>query len=300
MKNIEIDMVFAYCNGNDPKYRAKKEYYFNKENPQKNYNPSIRNNDIEEIFYAVRSVIKYIPWIRKIFIVTDDQIPPIDLFLINNKKVIIIDHKKIIDKKYLPTFNSTVIESFLHNIPGLSEIFLYNNDDVFHMSPVKREDIYEVDNKKIILKLRSRFKNHMYTTKDSEHAKRINLTCKLFFNKIPKLNLVYNHHTKVLRKSTLKLIENQEKDLLDNMRKNKFRGDNFIHYLFFAINLDCLLNENIILNDYKDVLEIHYGNTAYLPCAFDIIKQKRPKFLCMNSMPSSYKIPFEEFMKKNL
>ena len=34
---------------------------------------------------------------------------------------------KIIDKQYLPTFNSVVIESFLHNIPGLSNIFLYNN-----------------------------------------------------------------------------------------------------------------------------------------------------------------------------
>ena len=46
-------------------------------------------------------------------------------------KVQHIDHSEIISSKYLPTFNSHVIEAHLHNIPNLAENFIYFNDDVF-------------------------------------------------------------------------------------------------------------------------------------------------------------------------
>ncbi len=61
------------------------------------------------------------------------------------------------DSKYLPTFNSNVIESYLHNIPDLSEIFLYNNGDMIHLKYIDKKDIYEVRNNEILLKIRNNY-----------------------------------------------------------------------------------------------------------------------------------------------
>ncbi|NUR85504.1 MAG: hypothetical protein HOY71_15595, partial [Nonomuraea sp.] len=68
--------------------------------------------------------------IRHVWIVTDQQVPPwLDL---SSPLVTVVDHREIFaDADALPTFNSHAIESRLHHIPGLSEHFLYFNDDFF-------------------------------------------------------------------------------------------------------------------------------------------------------------------------
>lgn len=48
----------------------------------------------------------------------------------------IVDHRAIIAEEFLPTFNSHVIEAHLHKINGLSEHFIYFNDDVFVGRPL--------------------------------------------------------------------------------------------------------------------------------------------------------------------
>ena len=59
-----------------------------------------------------------------------------DRSLLDCGRVKIVDHAEIVPAAYLPTFNSRVVESCLHRIPGISEVFLYNNDDYFHFSQV--------------------------------------------------------------------------------------------------------------------------------------------------------------------
>jgi hypothetical protein len=82
----------------------------------------------------------YAPWVRKIFIVTDDQKPE---WLVEDEKVQIVDHTTIFPSgTRLPTFNSHAIETALHRIPGLSEHFIYFNDDVFCTSPVRKIDFF--------------------------------------------------------------------------------------------------------------------------------------------------------------
>lgn len=55
-------------------------------------------------------------------------------------------HDQFIPKKYLPTFSSTVIETFLHYIPGLSENFIYMNDDVYINRPMKKQTSLKIIN----------------------------------------------------------------------------------------------------------------------------------------------------------
>lgn len=295
--DIDVDMVFTYVDGYDPEFIKMKNIYLN--NLNKKYNPDIRSKGVNEIIYSVNSVIKYIPWIRKIFIVTNNQIPPIDKQLISSGKVIIIDQNKIVEHKYLPTFNSDVIESYLHNIPDLSEIFLYNNDDMMHLNYVDRRDIYEIRNNKILLKIRNNYNknNRVYHL---EYSLRIDYTKKLFLDIDPNIRLINNHHTKFLRKSTMKYIEEKYTKILDKMRIHRIRGIGYIQYLFFLLNVDNILHKNIILNYRNDVIEKKLGNKKGNYLLFNDILQKRPKFVCLNSMNQSFKEIFPKVMNQLL
>jgi len=295
--NIDVDLVFTYVNGYDPKFIKLKNSYLNTLN--KKYNPDIRSKGLDEIIYSLNSVIKFIPLIRKIFIVTNNQIPPIDNQLISSGKVIIIDQNTIVDPKYLPTFNSDVIESYLHNIPDLSEIFLYNNDDMMHLNHIDRRDIYEVRNNKILLKIRNNY-NKNRPIYDNEYSQRLHYTKKLFLKVDPKFRLINNHHTKFLRKSTMKYIENTFITLLDKMRVNRVRGTGYIQYLFFLLNVDNMQHNNIIINYGKDIIEKFLGNKKASPFLFNDILQKRPKFTCFNSMNLDFKDIFQQIMNKIL
>jgi hypothetical protein len=127
-----IDVVYTWVDSNDPVWSMKKNQYIKKnESLLGNYATDIaRFSNHNELFYSIKSVEKNLPWVNRIYIVTDKQIP--DWYdAEKNNKIKIIDHTDIINKKYLPTFNSHVIEANLHKIEGLSEHFVYFNDDVF-------------------------------------------------------------------------------------------------------------------------------------------------------------------------
>ena len=121
---MNIDLVYTWVDGNDPEWIKKKENFIDKK-----INTVGRFQDNNELKYSLRSIEKHIPWIRKIFIITDNQTPS---FLdTKNPRIEIINHSEIIPKKYLPVFNSNTIEYFMYKIPELSEFFLYSNDDMF-------------------------------------------------------------------------------------------------------------------------------------------------------------------------
>ena len=102
---------------------------------------SNRFADNNELKYSLRSVEKYAPWVRKIFIVTNGQIP--SWLNLNNPRISIVAHDEIfLNKTHLPTFSSPAIESHIHRIPGLSKKFIYMNDDVFFGSEVWPDDFY--------------------------------------------------------------------------------------------------------------------------------------------------------------
>ena len=121
---MDIDIVYLWVDGNDPAWLKKRQPYLKTE-----INTTGRYQDNQELKYSLRSIDQHLPWIRKIFIVTDQQIPPfVD---INHPKIEIIDHTTLLPKEILPTFNSSVLDYFVYKIPGLSEHFLYANDDMF-------------------------------------------------------------------------------------------------------------------------------------------------------------------------
>ncbi len=89
-----------------------------------------RFRNFDELRYSLRSIAMYAPWVRHVWIVTDDQVPSwLDTTC---PDVSVVHHRDIwADQAALPVFNSHAIESRLHHIPGLAEHYLYLNDDMF-------------------------------------------------------------------------------------------------------------------------------------------------------------------------
>ncbi|KAJ5913150.1 hypothetical protein N7504_002033 [Penicillium tannophilum] len=157
MKMGPIDAVYTWVNGSDPRWKSERDFWYQRwvqeydqpnrkiQNERKSSSDHddasadhhFRDND--ELKYSVRSLDKYAPWIRQIYIVTNGQVPAwLDQ---DNPRIKIVKHSEIFENaSHLPVFSSSSIESHLDRIPGLSDTFLYFNDDVFLGAPIWPDD----------------------------------------------------------------------------------------------------------------------------------------------------------------
>ena len=136
--DVKIDFVVTWLDSNDPEW--KKEYIKYKYAGVKGDDSEVRFRDWDLFRYWFRAVECYAPWVNKVFLVTNGTFPD----WINNKceKLVLVKHSDYIPQEFLPTFNSCTIELHMNKIPGLSEHFVYFNDDVFLTAPVKQEDYF--------------------------------------------------------------------------------------------------------------------------------------------------------------
>lgn len=152
VSEFPIDAVIAYVDGNDPVLKAKRYSYSHngKECQYEDVASDVRYVDDGEIYYCVASILKFAPWIRTIHVLTDNQHPPLqefaDRYFPDRKTEIrIVDHKAACAggyERYLPVFNSYSIETMVWRIPGLSEHYVYFNDDFLLVNPVEPEDFF--------------------------------------------------------------------------------------------------------------------------------------------------------------
>lgn len=135
-----VDAVYTWVNGADPAWLARRSRFSGTSYHAEAANAA-RYADHDELRYSLRSLDMYAPWIRTIYIVTDDQTPAwLDTSV---PGIQVVSHRDVFrDPSVLPTFNSHAIESQLHHIDGLSEHFLYFNDDVFLGSELSPKDFF--------------------------------------------------------------------------------------------------------------------------------------------------------------
>ena len=147
-----VNVVYTWVDGSDPSFRGSLEQYRDAEPHTRN--PLVAGNrrfqDSNELLYSLRSLEAYAPWINRVFLVTNGQVPA--WLKLDHPRLRLVTHAAIFsDKADLPTFNSAAIEAHFHRIPGLSRLFLYFNDDMFLGQPVRREDFISASGKPRIL-----------------------------------------------------------------------------------------------------------------------------------------------------
>ena len=149
----KIDAVIPWVDGNDPVLRQKHlDYGDPKALEFSDVGGETRFASVGEIFWCVSSINRNMPWINKIWIVTDNQDPCLESFLEKNFPegfipYEIVDHKTIFKgyEEYLPVFNSNSIESLVWAVPGLSDRFILFNDDFLVIRKSFPEDFFVGD-----------------------------------------------------------------------------------------------------------------------------------------------------------
>jgi len=144
-----IDFVVLWVDGNDPVLAEKRNRYMEEEGLSSGHTAALptRFASSHEIRYCILSILRFAPFARKIFLVTDGQDPHLDedmdrYFPDRKTEVRIVDHSEIFrgHENLLPIFNSTSISSMIWRIEDLAEQFIYINDDNFLLRPTSAED----------------------------------------------------------------------------------------------------------------------------------------------------------------
>lgn len=132
--DFPVDVVYTWVDGSDTAWQARKATALGdldeSSPPHDDAVSDTRFRDLGELRFSLRSVERHAPWVRRIFLVTDKQVP--EWLDTSGDRLVLIDHEELFDGVgRLPTFNSHAIGARLHHIGGLSEHYLHFNDDFF-------------------------------------------------------------------------------------------------------------------------------------------------------------------------
>ena len=137
-----VDAVYTWVDGDDPAHAAKRALHRGGGHSPLAAGAS-RFTSRDELRYSLRSVEMFAPWVRHVYLVTDAQVPAwLDT---SAAGITVVDHRDILPETALPTFNSHAIGARLHRIEGLSEHYLYFNDDVFLARPVGADRFFHAN-----------------------------------------------------------------------------------------------------------------------------------------------------------
>ncbi len=143
-----IDAVISWVDGYDPVYQQKLRSFCDLQHRDQTLavEPT-RIHQVNEIHYCLHALRRFAPWIRTIYIITDQQIPSTVTALQGTtfgNKIKIIDQNELLRESgvELPVFNSLSIEWLIWRIKGLSNQFLYLNDDFFIIREVTPDDFF--------------------------------------------------------------------------------------------------------------------------------------------------------------
>lgn len=212
-----IDAVILSVNPHDPEWLESFSTYCSIKNPKEH----CRYRYFHTLQYLFRGIEQNMPWIRKIHFVVSQpsQIP--EWLDTDNKKINIVYHKDFMPAELLPTFNTCQIELFLYRIKGLSEHFVYFNDDMYPIKPLKQDAFFTADGKARMVSYQRSYKRN-------------SLFRKMLWNNVEILNkqfphfigCAYDHLTHNLIKSIFQeLVEREYDGIIERFKGSRTRSE---------------------------------------------------------------------------
>lgn len=147
MTDQSIDLAYLWCDDADPVWHAKRLETARRcgLSPDGYVGGDCRFRGEDELLYSLRSADLYAPWIRKVFVVMDDDISPPAWMRTDRPDLRIVRLGEILPADCLPCFDSITMEHGLFRIPDLSESFLYANDDMMFGKPCSPDFFFAAD-----------------------------------------------------------------------------------------------------------------------------------------------------------
>ncbi|KAJ3438926.1 hypothetical protein M0812_14941 [Anaeramoeba flamelloides] len=298
-----IDAVIMWVNGSDTIFQKEKQNeYFKYDNCEKNCpylietkmswccptrnkkENKVRFTEHHELKYLLRQIERFAPWIRRIYLVTNNQIPNW-LDLSNERIQIAVPSEFVKYPESLPTFSSPALESQIHRIKGLSRLFLYFNDDFFITKPIWPSDFITQDNQyklrtawhiaKSDLKIYQRNPLQKTLSKpDNIYTESVKYTDTIFDLTFGKGNRkVAPHAPMIIDREIMERIWKEWPNEMEQTARSKFRLGNQMHYQttfliyvqnswinlnfcnFFSLSFD---NDHDKLFNYQEIKKISY------------------------------------------
>lgn len=299
---MDIDFVVSWVDMDDPNWKADFAKYSGKIDNLKNEVTEARFRDHGFLKYWFRGVEKFAPWVRKVHFVTCGQKP--DWLDPNHPKLQLVNHADYIPTHFLPVFNSSLIEMYLHKIPDLAERFVYFNDDFFITNHLPKSRFYTdgLPNdiaafrhnsgigmwskclKNNIRIINERFDKREVMKRDHDkwfhptYGKKSNLT-KLLKPYDKFVTLITPHNAQPYLKSTFEEVWDYAGDKLTAVSKNRFRSpDDYTQELFRTWQI-CR-SHFMPYNTYQDTKM--YPLLLRPKQAVKAIYEQRYKLVCLN------------------
>lgn len=281
-----IDAVFTYVNGSDPVIIERNSRY--------GVIAHDRVRDIGQLRYAMRSAYLHAPFIRNFIVVIsgpkESQIP--SWLNVSHPKVRIVQHEEIWDDvENLPSMNSHAIEWATMNIPGLSEVYLYFNDDFSIQENLKISSIWGGPDRHIL--------HEAWEAPGSEnqvsdtYGKSLAYIRKLYDAKYGRFSSrkVASHVPMLMNRTIMKLIKNDFPSVFEDMyRKKPFRTNHDVQFQFayqqyirhhykFTVAKDSNVHFHSLTSDYSSNQNI-----------FRQVLSRPRQFLCLQDSFSRGKV----------
>ena len=278
-----IDIVVTTVDGSDRAWQTKMLSALAEEpdRPALNKTTNLgRFANHDELRYLLRSVYYYAPWVRTIHIVTDNQCPQ---WLDKTHPMInLVDHKAIIDSCFLPTFNSDAIESAIWRIPGLSEEFVYFNDDMLLMSLTTKKTFFSEYGVPYFFESPRRLPSipaewaSAYTS--NAHIRTADI---LEEHGYPRPRRKFKHIPYAGKKSIFEQIEKEFRDELVETRRSKFRSiDSMATFSFLYENFALATMQGQLSDLPYKYIEITDG--SWKEQLYKVCKDTETKIVCIN------------------
>jgi hypothetical protein len=298
---FDIDVVFTWVDDTDSMWRTRRDRWVERTSPDRLANDAaddarFTNND--ELRYSLHAVRTLMPWVRRIYIVTDRQRPS---WLSADEQVRIVDHSEIVERQYLPTFNSHVIEAFLHRIPGLSQHFVYFNDDVFVGRSLPPGHFYQANgiaslfaSCKSLARMRGRGAPTATLLASSRSAELLKNT----FGVEVDTPLV---HTYVpLRKDTYEIVWKRYRAEIEAFLNNRFRGINDLNLATFLVPWTAFFEGSAAIA--RDICFYFNVRSPSAKASFRVLLEQQwsdaaPHSFCANDHRSATQVPWEWSME---
>lgn len=286
---FDIDVVFTWVQAT-PEFNTKKAQWLEKsKKPSDNNNNRYSNS--EELKFAIRSVYKYAPWVRHIYVVVnDDQTPD----FVSKKSadcpipVYIVPHSILYEgsfRAHLPTFNSQSIETHIYKIPGLAERFCYFNDDQFIGNHIQWDDFFTAEGLPKIVqgglaatgkKIPTMSKNAMAWVNNN------NLLDKVFPQHRNTLRKCHIHQGVPLLKSKFKQCWEHPiiRPQLEKTSLSKFRMEGDLYFIGFLVHF-TLYQQKAVLSDLSNFY-VQLTDPSTYSSIFEALVLQKPKLFCIN------------------
>lgn len=278
---FDIDMVFSWVDGSGAEYQASRRALEADAILGEGDDHESRFRQVDELKYALRSVHMFAPWVRRIFIATDSPAPQ---WLAAHPRVTLVRSKEhFADPSVLPTHNSMAVESQLHHIEGLSEHFLYSNDDMFFGRPLSPDVFFTAGGitRFMLSPNRIGLGESEAARSGFENSARVNR--RLLWDRFDAFTTHHLEHSAApLRRSVLSELEQEFAPEFAATAASTFRAADNISVTNSLYHYYSLLTGRAVMHKDGKGIYVDTANTAGFASLEQILAQRNADFLCLN------------------